>query len=111
MTRDELIAALEAATGADRKLDAEIIRHHFGYSKDDPLWHGLEYTASLDAALTLVPEGWDEEIKRARHRKGWFASLALNRGPGIGYDGTMHYGDSPVPALALLIAILKARKG
>lgn len=62
----------------------------------------------IDDALLLVPEGWDEEIRRARHRKGWFASLSLYR-PGIGYDGTTRNGDAPTPALALCVAAMKAR--
>jgi hypothetical protein len=68
----ELIARLEAATEGSRELDAEIewIAHPFPEVPDQPGWrqlpHGPQqhvltvadrYTTSLDAALTLVPEG------------------------------------------------------
>lgn len=75
MTRDELIAALEKATGPNRELDAAIARiAGWGCVMRDPqadhnwycwrkeyrsgVWIPLSlYTASIDAALTLVPEG------------------------------------------------------
>ncbi len=79
MTRSELIAAMEKATGPDRELDAEIVRVAFNagvtwrstnYTMEVfPVVHweaphpyaGMKepvppYTASIDAALTLAPE-------------------------------------------------------
>jgi hypothetical protein len=56
----ELADRVEAATGPDRELDIATQR----IVRDKPgLIYGLHacppYTASLDAAATLVPEGWD----------------------------------------------------
>lgn len=81
--RDELIALAErceAATGPDRALDATIVatvrigtEHEWAYKhpawisdssgrvhleKNGPSFSAAAYTASLDAAMTLVPEGW-----------------------------------------------------
>ena len=72
MTREELIAALEAATGPDRALDSWIGASvgfdgwtvaEWQETVDDPVFAHSSitdvppYTASIDAALTLVPEG------------------------------------------------------
>jgi hypothetical protein len=72
MTLTELAARCEAATGPDRELDAEIAAKLCGGSAVSPIdlsgryWKpgargfciAPAYTASIDAALTLVPEGW-----------------------------------------------------
>lgn len=47
----ELAARCEAATGPDRELDALI-------ESAIPRFGLYRYTASIDAAMTLVPEGW-----------------------------------------------------
>lgn len=61
-------------------------------------------TTSLDAALTLVPEGWTWDVDATA--------------PECGVDWTLHpqgleefavTGTAPTPALALCIAALKAR--
>ena len=80
---------VEAATGADRELDALIFAAVNGYEKrhnerlgfdqywKDERWVGLgsmpTYTASIDAALTLAPEGClnpTELIREAVSRLG-----------------------------------------
>lgn len=79
MTRAQLLdlaARVEAATGADRALDAEImraagwqehVRQGRGILHGIPYWRSqngpqveapLNFTASRDAAATLAPEGW-----------------------------------------------------
>ncbi len=79
MTRDELIVAMKTATGPDRELDEEIMccvyadlkpeRHMEGwYSASGDHIRVDRYTASIDAALTLVPEGWHAVIGA---RPGW----------------------------------------
>ena len=124
---DALIAKLEAATEGSRELNgeiwwvvdrraAEVTYRNAALGNPiaipDKMPGGLgrlvvtqyapHYTTSIDAALTLVPDGLDEEIKRARHR-GWYVALWK---PGrVG-----QIGDSSTPALALCIAALKARK-
>lgn len=61
-TRDQLLALAtrcEAASGHDLKLDFAI-----GEALDipQPLEGGPDFTASLDAALSLVPNGWTGSI-------------------------------------------------
>ncbi len=111
----DLIARLEAAEGPDRGLDAEIARLK-GYEVHDKLWvrvtsyDGHEkgalsplphYTASIDAALTLVPEGWGWSFGQTPTDEGVEYHAQVNWEP-IVAGGT--------PAIALCIAALKARE-
>lgn len=120
----DLIARLEAAQGPDRELDGEIAvavqggeivwkqanytmemypshryastNHYGGFANE----HVPLFTASIDAALTLVPDGWSwslydvigkpESVRMWRHPMDVLTSAAT-------------------PALALCIAALKAR--
>ena len=77
---NNLIDKLEQADGPDRELDAEIARGiGWGCVMQDPqadhewiCWHERyrcgswivlpNYTASIDAAMTLVPEGWNKAM-------------------------------------------------
>lgn len=69
----ELIAALEAAEGPNRELDrkiAAVVGHKHGpdsgwcNKENGDYWtveeSASQYTASIDAAMMLVPEGWSE---------------------------------------------------
>lgn len=116
----QLAGRCEAATGPDREMDADIVqalglaphwvcgRIGFGqFQAPDPRdqsWSSPAFTASLDAAMTLVPEGW------------WIATLAQNRhGERTTvtlYNDEIEYADcrsAPTPALALCAAALRAR--
>lgn len=114
---------VEKATGPDRRLDASIASlvrlekvPHWARTWSGP-WKptevgsvvlmqidgtpgphfmAREYTASLDAAMTLVPEGWFK--LQPDSLKGW-AALAVV-GP---------WAHAATPALALCAAALKAR--
>lgn len=116
MTAD-LITRLESADGPSRELDADIARA-IGWEcvVRDPEAQGKyvcwrkhyrsgewimlpRYTASIDAALTLVPEGWDWAIF---HTNG---GLTIHAWCGDKID---HFGDTP--ALALCIAALRAHQ-
>lgn len=112
MTIDELIAALEKAEGPSRELNRGIAIS-LGWAFDGNGWQepdgtrhsGIdEYTSSLDAAMTLVPEGawWDlcapyGESKEAR------GAVYPNGGDQI---SARHRH----PAIALCIAALMARR-
>jgi hypothetical protein len=118
----DLIARLEAATGPDRDLDLGILNALYGndwrWVDDEREWvttdeYGvgapgnpvcslLPYTASLDAAMTLVPEGTAVVIGwgQTPDTRPW-ARLAK---PWNGADAT-----GATPAIALCIAALKAR--
>lgn len=91
----ELIAladACEAATGPDFHLDMEIMR---AVRRDFNTAPG--YTASLDAAMTLVPEGWGYSIcpNSSLLTRSAFSAGIMSR--------------AKTPALALCAAALRAR--
>jgi len=120
-----LIERLEKATGPDDSLDLEIaiacnidIRRCCGYGKPvsddgfniigeeccgDPSMVPDQYTASIDAAMTLVPDGMEKDFTDlygiAR------VSVGINANPGPFYGA--HEGGSL--AIALCIAALKAQ--
>jgi hypothetical protein len=131
---EEFALRCEQATGADRELDcaiavglglAEVIE-----LRGAPAWAtrnsdgGLnipgnapdmlvkDYTASLDAAMTLVPEGGDgwgwairyySELSRKAHGEVWERD---NADP---TEGDYHRSAAAAPALALCAAALRAR--
>ena len=131
MPKDELIAALEKADGPDRELDALIWllvnypdwRKHKDWRKTNG-WaeesrpssmvsyytaDGLggsgsanHYTASIDAALTLVPEGWSWSVD---HLLGQKPGAVLNNKP---FSKTAIATEGATPALAICIAALRA---
>jgi hypothetical protein len=119
MTDKELIAALEAAEGPDRALDAAIavaakaVPYDFEPAfmtaewraiYDDRHWRAPDFTASIDAALTLVPEGafWSITMRGVK-RGGFHACCALRDHNGL------EWHEGTTPAIALCIAALKAR--
>jgi hypothetical protein len=127
----------EQAAGPDRELDAEIEAcltgrvthpHAPGYTleKQDAEWKlarlaesgfissarrpARPYTASLDAAVTLVPEGYYWQVangKRNHSEPQACADLFVAHGPN---RGDMSFTvDAATPALALCAAALRAR--
>lgn len=121
----DLIARLEAATGPSRELDAVVFcaavhpehkpaRNFFYKNRDE--WGifisnhprpGLtfhdapRYTASIDAALTLMPDGCEWNL-------AWNSGFAFVE---VG-DPLLHMeAEHKVIAIALVIAALKARIG
>lgn len=124
MDRADLIAALEKAEGPSRKLDALI---HQSVAPaladaipDDDGWlvggnhaqptKAPAYTASLDAALTLVPEGmvWTVFTCDPPETDALFGALVGQR-PSYGPLSMNRYrGSAATPALALCIAALRA---
>lgn len=110
-----LLATLcEEAKGPVRELDAEIFAR-ICLSQSIPLllWEpgwvahneksveAPAFTASLDAAMQLVPEGCDWE----RHRDFFVVIFQIADGKNVG----MSHGLQPIPALALCAAALRAR--
>lgn len=134
---ENLIERLEAATGPDRELDGLIygalnnlerndctfildidgerfqFRHPTKTHPSGPAalyvrgYNVLEYTSSLDAALTLVPDGWWLTLQcKGQH---YHADLEYT-GPGeVEGPDDVHSYNKPLPALAICIAALKAR--
>ena len=105
----ELIARLEQASEGGAELDeaifAAIGREHEFHWNTAP-----RYTTSLDAALTLVPEGWRTQLYQ--RDGGWFSRLVeitTSRVVAPFESDEKGFAPVPTPALALCIAALKAR--
>jgi hypothetical protein len=121
MTREELIAALESATGPDRGLDADIAMAVQAWPdgafimRGAPGMIGLDggrcvsapaYTSSIDAALTLVPEGyrWSADCTGPKpYFRVWRMGRNVSR---MDADA-----EGATPALALAAAALRAQGG
>ena len=104
-----LIERLEKATEPHRNLDARIFIHLHPTWLDDGKVLGDEtippYTASLDAALTLVAD--DQYVEVRRHSDGWYAYVCHHSSA---RDTTTNVGrQMSTPAHALCIAALRAR--
>jgi hypothetical protein len=108
---ENLIAELERATEGSLELDLAISEQigDFQQSKkdyeQDGRWSGKLplYTTSLDAALTLVPDGWHVNITGEQGSSGWGVCLT---------SGQLQekIGLAPTLALALCIVSLRARQ-
>ena len=112
MTIEELIAALERAEGPSDDLDLAIARWCLtngciaGVDYDPELWlirNGGEFTFSIDAALSLVPDGWHATINA---RPDW-PTVELNEFPLPCRSVKLLHARTA--SIALCIAALKAR--
>ena len=118
---DELIARIERATGPSLDLDGRIwcavngyefahwdgagCAYYFREGKTSGIRHAparqiKPFSASLDAALTLVPDGWIWDV--ASTGSAW-TDNGLR-------EGRHQMAKAATPALALVIAALKARQ-
>lgn len=116
----ELIERLEKATGPNFALDWNIHLTAFGIEGAGMYGNHPNYTASIDAALTLVPDGSNLEQLGQFMCLGkdgqalWQARVRLRTLPspfdkGKRGDRLESSGFMPSPAIALCIAALKAR--
>ena len=118
----ELAERCEAATGPDRSLDT-LIENALGIAKFERVprsgFGGAEYervtpkpyTASLDAALTLVPVGWDGALYLAADTIKPTVQLEtpeMRARFSMDYEGVT--GTAGTLALALCAAALRARE-
>lgn len=101
MTHEELIERLEKAEGPDTCLD-ELIWFVAEPSEYHRVFIPPAYTSSIDAALTLVPVGCDWDVGHIRDNGCATACV-------MWYLGWVESAKAPTPALALVIASLKAR--
>ena len=111
----DLIARLEALTEPSREVDAEIAVLVGGGASKYAAGFEPHYTASIDAATTLVPEGWGRAIADPQHwdddpeDKTPYARLyPPDYRMKIG-DDAIYKGDGSNMAIALCIAALRAR--
>ena len=130
-----LIAELEAAKEGSRELSDEVLLmcgwsyEPNRYGPGGPQWGGgglwtdplgigtaasdprPSPTESLDAALTLVPEGWIWEISNTVGCGGDVSGgFAWVQPADVRPPGAHHQAKGATPALALCIAALKARE-
>ena len=102
----DLIEQLERATEGSRELDWRIECHLQGWSEDHMRHAALvDYTTSLDAALSLVPEGWNNWLirKTTAVDSVWFSAEHRDD------NDDVWRAVAATPALALCIVSLKAR--
>ena len=98
MTLLELAERCEQATGPDLELEMAISRVRDAAGKVLPQ---LDYTRSIDAAMTLVPEDFDWRLGRTN------SGLTIHAEVGGQAEEDMRFGATP--ALALCAAALRAR--
>lgn len=123
---EELARRCETATGPDRELD-EAIASAFGWKPwpryGDDRWQNpanlmvevlRPYTASLDTALTLVPEGWHLQLadwsEPVLTKFGPWQAILSPPGIRTGLDGLgTRCEHAATPSLALCAAALRTR--
>lgn len=128
-TLDEVIAEVERATEGSRQLDVEIFlvivdfsrlnswRNHLAMRPrgevPDPIRYASHaapaYTSSLDAALTLVPEGCAWQITKCLDDLPCVAKVQKRSVDAPGF-GVWEEVSTKTPPLALVLAALRARK-
>lgn len=124
MDLNELADRVEALSGPDRRVDcaifATVYPDKFGdsaamyaridWTRNRADWMWLRdlgmpaYTASIDAAITLVPDGWNWGVWR---RHDWAKQNAQVWHPQ--QESWTKHGDAATPALAIVAAALRAR--
>jgi hypothetical protein len=120
-TLKELLARVEAATGPDREIDAELIR--IVWRQDPTAWIMTNttipaYTASLDAIIALVEKtlpGWLPGMVKKNSSRGAWECYVRNDEPLLsGYYAAKNpkarwlTGYGPTAPLGLLSALLQA---
>ena len=128
MTTAELIEKLERADGPSRELDEAIYELMGGCNHKRTKYYAVQsdtgvtcldcgkdtygakyapsYTASIDAAMTLVPEGFRWALGCNGIDSGHPVGTASVFSP----EGAMFKGSGATPAIALCIAALKAKE-
>lgn len=114
-TYTDILLRLREAKGPDRELDSDIAiaRGRQGkmttviQANDDAdvmaINYAPDYTGDLDAALTLMPEGYKLTLSGpwpGSPDEKWLVTVTTRK--------KFHRGKAPTPALALLIAIFEA---
>ena len=126
---DKLSARIEAAVGPNRELDGLIFKAIFpdrDWVQFDDCWGArceddgcvfdmpFHYTASVDAALMLVPDGWNYMLvyREQKHARAYVNNGFMKFvGGGMKRDPRHEWYEvtAATPALAIAAAALKAR--
>lgn len=112
----QLAERCEQAAGPDGTLNEEISRAVGTWQppdRGDPYGTAKPYTASLDVAMTLVPEGWDRAVGTRRGKpyaytnngQSHFVGVAAKPNPDLRWFDCK----AATEALALCAATLRAR--
>lgn len=109
---NDLIERIEAASGPDREIDQdihELVKMGLQETTGKAYPWSLYYTKYIDAALTLVPEGfeWSLEYQAGHHVSSdveCMVAIAKLGDPCRDWESTSY-----TPALALCAAALKSR--
>jgi hypothetical protein len=136
MTRDELLALaarVEAATGVDQILDADILlaaspelaaapwervayssgMRAFFVDRSDPDRNNVvsppAFTSSLDAAASLVPEGYAWAVYGGTREEGHATAYCVPKGGRLPWPAWVDDVNAATPALALTAAALRAK--
>ncbi len=115
MTIPALITRLEALTGPDRDIDADIQRA-LGLEPSDmdfETWQAVRafartFTSSIDDALTLLPEGWTWGVGSSNDPGPMYGSFIRGPEDQKRPEGQCAAGSGNTPAIALTIACLRA---
>lgn len=109
---DGLINRLKAATGPDRHLDADIHEASGGGHTSVILEAFLpRYTGSIDAALTLVPDGFKWKLGYSRHVPCVATLVDYRPHAPVGRScGTFYAEVDSNHSIALCIAAIMARE-
>lgn len=102
----DIISRLESAEGPDRELDGDIWFAVHGYRASANLEnYPSRYTASIDAAMTLVPDGFQAYVDTGIGHGDAHACVWTDHPCRIQGGARQQHS----PAIALCIAALKAR--
>ena len=105
-TLEALLARVLEGTGPDRELDFAIAAA-FGWPDSPNLHqHARRYTASLCAAITLVPDGWSWHSALRTYFTPFRATGSVWQ---EGQQYALFNADAATPARALIASCLKAR--
>lgn len=106
----ELAERCEASAGPSRSLDFDIAVDVLGYKRiEDRFMWSPQFTASIDAAMLLVPDRARWMLRGIASGSLPFFYEAFVNLSDVTHTGSKIVGQATTPALALIAACLRAR--